>query len=252
MDWIEILSLPKSCAINMTITKVSLKQRDQITLSESRLLDGADIQSIKIIGAVNKRTANIETVESDEESYLEIYFVLVKIAAEAYNQTYKPITRLLHKHIPHHCIIITQADDKKSNHISLYTKLINQQRRDMRVLTKEVITRNIEPTAHSEFIKHLSFASAQRLNLKAFYEHYIQVVQSHLVAQVTNEFKLRSYTEAEAMMKLYEQYEEYETEINARQRELKSATQMRDRVAINTDIYELKQNIQQIIDKLQN
>lgn len=252
MDWIEIINLPKACAINMTITKVSLKQREQITVSESRLLDGADIQNIKIIGVVSKRTANMEIVENEEESYLEIYYVLVKIAAEAYSKTYKPITRLLHKHIPHHCIIITQADDKQSNHISLFTKLINQQRRDMRVLTKEVITRNIEPTTHSEFINHLSFASAQRLNLKDFYEYYLQVVQSHLVAQVTNEFKLRTSADAEAMMQLYEQYEAYETEINVRQRELKSATQMRDRVAINTDINQLKQNLQQIIDQLQN
>ena len=119
----------------------------------------------------------------------------------------------------------------------------------MRVLTKEVITSNIEPTAHSEFIKHLSFASAQRLNLKAFYEYYMQVVQSHLVAQVTNEFKLRTYADAEAMMQLYEQYEAYETEINVRQRDLKSATQMRDRVTINSEIHTLKQNMEEIRNK---
>ena len=60
MDWTQILDLPQSCQVEMPITKVSLKNHNQIILSERRLLDDAAIQQMKIIGAVSKRSANIE------------------------------------------------------------------------------------------------------------------------------------------------------------------------------------------------
>lgn len=250
MDWIELLDLPKGCKVNLPITKVSLKQRDQITLNERSLLDGADIQSIRLFGVVKKSNANIESIEDDKESYLEIFFIVVQLTNEAYQKTYKPISRLLHKLIPHHCIINTQSDNKENQHISLYTKLINQQRKDMRVLNKEVITPNILPQIHAEFLKHLSFSSAQRNNLREFYHYYLQVVQTYLLAEVTQEFKLRPYADTQNLMLLYDQYYEYEEAINAKTKELRAVTQMSERVAINTEIHTLNQNLKQIKDKL--
>ena len=250
MDWRHIFDLPKSCTLDMAITKVSLKSHHQIILSESRLLDGADIQTIRLIGAVTQRSANIEPFVNNQESYLEVYFIVVKIATDAYQKTYKAISRLLHKLIPHHCIVITQSDNGDKNHISLHTKLIHQQRADMRVLHKEIITPTITKDTPTEFFKQLAFNAAQRNNLKAFYNHYIQVMQNYLLAEVTQDFRMHSVAETEEKMKLYDQYYEYETAINTKTKELSSATQMSEKVAINTDIYSLKQNLNQIKKKL--
>lgn len=250
MDWRHIFDLPKSCTLDMAITKVSLKSHHQIILSESRLLDGADIQSIRLIGAVTQRSANIEPFVNNQESYLEVYFIVVQIATDAYQKTYKAISRLLHKLIPHHCIIITQADNAEKHHISLHTKLIHQQRADMRVLHKEIITTNITKDTPIEFFQQLAFNAAQRTNLKAFYNHYIQVMQNYLLAEVTQDFRMHSVAETEEKMKLYDQYYEYETAINTKTKELSSATQMSEKVAINTDIYSLKQNLNQIKKEL--
>ena len=250
MDWRHIFDLPKSCTLDMAITKVSLKSHHQIILSESRLLDGADIQSIRLIGAVTQRSANIEPFVNNQESYLEVYFIVVQIAAEAYQKTYKPISRLLHKLIPHHCIIITQTDNGEKHHISLHTKLIHQQRADMRVLHKEIITPTITKDTPTEFFEQLAFNAAQRTNLKAFYNHYIQVMQNYLLAEVTQEFKMHSVADTEEKMKLYDQYYEYETAINTKTKELHSATQMSEKVACNTEIHKLKQSMQKIRNKL--
>ena len=250
MDWIKIVDLPKDCNVSIPITKISLKQHDQIILSESRLLDGADIQSIRLIGAVTQRSANIEPLANKQESYLEVYFIVVQIAAEAYQKTYKPISRLLHKLIPHHCIIITQTDNGKKHHISLHTKLIHQQRADMRVLNKEIITSTITKDTPTEFFQQLAFNAAQRTNLKAFYNHYIQVMQNYLLAEVTQAFKMHSVADTEEKMKLFEQYYAYETAIGAKTKELHTATQMSEKVACNTEIHNLKQNLKQIKDKL--
>lgn len=250
MNWRPIFDLPRSCTTDMTITKVSLKKHDQIILSESNLLEGADIQSIKLIGAVTKRSANIETFVNKQESYLEVYFIVVQIATDAYQKTYKAISRLLHKLIPHHCIVITQTDNGEKIHISLHTKLINQQRADMRVLDKEIITSTITKDTPIEFFQQLTFNAAQRTNLKAFYNHYIQVMQNYLLAEVTQEFRMHSVAETEEKMKLYEKYYEYETAINTITNELRSATQMSEKVACNIEIHSLKQNLKQIKDKL--
>lgn len=250
MDWRHIFDLPKSCTLDMAITKVSLKSHHQIILSESRLLDGADIQSIRLIGAVTQRSANIEPFENNQESYLEVYFIVVQIATDAYQKMYKAITRLLHKLIPHHCIVITQTDNGDKNHISVHTKLINQQRADMRVLHKEIITPTITKDTPTEFFEQLAFNAAQRTNLKAFYNHYMQVMQNYLLAEVTQDFRMHSVAETEEKMKLYDQYYEYETAINTKTKELGLATQMSEKVAINTDIYSLKQNLNQIKKKL--
>ncbi len=144
MNWKEIFKLPESCTLNIPITKVSLKEQDGITISESKLLDGSDVQSIRIFGVVSKGNANIPEWLDSTQSFVEVYFISVSLRSEVYEKNYKPVVRLIHKLIPHHCVVISQSDDELVSHISLSTKNINKNDNRLRVISDELFSVSID------------------------------------------------------------------------------------------------------------
>lgn len=86
MNWKEIFKLPNNCTLNIPITKVSLKEQDGITISEAKLLDGSDVQSIRIFGIVSKGNANIPETVDVYQSFVEVYFIVVSLRTDIYEK----------------------------------------------------------------------------------------------------------------------------------------------------------------------
>ncbi|SHJ88884.1 DUF4391 domain-containing protein [Epilithonimonas mollis] len=249
MDWKEIFNLPSACQMNVPITKASLKSQDHITLSEAKLLDGSDIQSIRLFGIVSKGNANISEFIEEQISFVEVYFIQVNIRSEVYEKYYKPISRLIHKLIPHHCLIITQSDDELSENISLSSKNINKNDVRLRVLSEELFSVSLSDR-YKEFLEALSFSNANTLNLKAFYDYYLQIVKNYNLIDLTKEFKIRTYEVTDELLGISESVANYQSNIDYYQKQLQDATQMSEKVRINSDIHDLKEKIQELKYKI--
>src|SRR5690606_26649310 len=167
---------PESVKIEIPITKISLKNNENCTLSDQKLLDGLTIQSIRIKALIKQETANIAYYQTAKESYVEVYIIEVVIQSEVYTKTYQAIAHLLHKFIPHHCMIITKSDNNQSINFSLATKTISKNHSVLRVIQKEYYTNNID-FYNEKFVEALKFNNANKHDLKTFYEYYLQVFQ---------------------------------------------------------------------------
>jgi len=251
MNWKEIFKLPDNCILNIPITKVSLKEQDGITISEAKLLDGSDVQSIRIFGIVSKGNANIPESVDDSQSFIEVYFIAVSLRTDVYEKNYKPVARLIHKLIPHHCLVIMQSEDELISHISLATKTINKHDQRLRVISGELFSVLISET-QTDFLEALSFANANTINLKSFYGYYLQVIKNYNLIDLTKEFKIRTYEMTEELLAINESVENYQTEINSQQKQLKSVTQMSEKVKINSEIHDLKQKINELKVKIEH
>lgn len=249
MNVLQLFNLPDSCVVNLPITKVSLKSQDNITTSEVKLLDGSNIQSIRLIGSVNTANANIASVLSKEQSFVEVYFIQVILQNEVYSKQYKAIAKLLHKLIPHHCVVITSSDHNEYQHISLAKKDISKSNSNLRVITEELFSEQIT-LGNQEFLKALSFDSAAKIDLKGFYTYYAQVIKNYNLVDLTQEFKIRSYEVTDEMLKVSEQIIKHEQLIENYKNQLKLETQMNQKVRINSDIHALKMEIQELQNKI--
>lgn len=250
MNWKEIFKLPDNCTLNIPITKVSLKEQDGITISEAKLLDRSDVQSIRIFGIVSKGNANIRESIDDSQSFVEVYFIVVNLRTDIYEKNYKPVARLIHKLIPHHCLVIMQSEDELFSNISLSTKTINKNDHKFRVISDELFSVLINDE-QTDFIEALSFANANTINLKSFYEYYFQVIKNYNLIDLTKEFKIRTYEMTEELLIINESVENYQSEINLQQKQLKSVTQMSEKVRINSEIHDLKQKINELKVKIE-
>lgn len=245
-NWFE---LPASCLVDSPITKSSLKQQEQITASETKLLDGSAIQSMRVVGVLSTGQANIDSVQTDEKSFVEIYFILVKLEDAAYQKIHEPIARLLHKLIPHHCVIITQDMQGEQNRVSLATKLINKNDNRLRVLQELMNSNPINRNSPEAFFQALAFSKVDKTNLETAYQYYVNVLHNYNLIDLTTEFEVRPYYRTTEMVIAREEIRGYESEIEQLKAELKHAS-MRDKVDLNTKIYHLNNLIKETKHKL--
>lgn len=248
-DLFSLFQLQQQVQINIPITKISLKDNENCTLTERRLLDGSEIQSIRIKALIKQETANIAYHQTVDESYVEIYIIEVIIQSDVYAKTFKSINHLLHKLIPHHCIVITKNDDDTIYNLGFATKSISKNSPSLRVIQKELFSDTIN-FENLEFIDHLAYAKANKSDLRAFYNYYTQVAQNYNLMALTQDFKLRNYDVIQQMIAVQEEIQNYQTQINLAVKTLNSTTQMSDKVRINSDIHALKQSIKALKDKL--
>lgn len=247
----KYFDFPPNVQLDIPITKVKLKNNENCTLSDQKLLDGSTIQSIRIKAIIKQETANIALFQSADESYVEIYVIEVIIQSNAYYKNYKLMSNLLHKLLPHHCMVVTKSDDEQYANFSLATKAISKNQNKLRVVQKEYFSNQIE-SKNSQFIEALHYKNADKHDLKAFYQYYIQVLQNYNLMDSTQNFKLRTYEVTEQMLEVQDRIDQYETQINKSVKELKSTTQMSEKVRINSDIHTLKLKVQELKNTLSN
>lgn len=250
-DVFQYFNLPVQVQIDIPITKISLKNNENCTLSDRKLLDGSDVQSIRLKALIKQETANIPSYYTENEMYVEVYFIEVIIQTLVYKKIYKSIIHLLNKLIPHHCIIITKNEEFSEINIGLASKIISKNSDSLRVIQRENYSNNLS-FENELFNEAIRYHNANKYDLKAFYQYYTQVLQNYNLLDVTQDFKLRTYEITERMLKVQDRIDQYETQINKSVKELKSTTQMSEKVRINSDIHGLKQKVQELKNTLSN
>lgn len=245
-NWFE---LPVSCLVDSPITKASLKQQEHITAPETKLLEGPAIQSMRVVGVLSTGRANLDSVQTDEKSFVEIYFILIKLEDAAYQKTHEPIARLLHKLIPHHCVIITQDVQAEQSRVSLVPKLINKNDSRLRVLQELIVSNPVDRNSPEAFFQALAFSKVDKTNLETAYDYYVNVLYSYNLIDITTKFDVRPYYRTTEMVMAREEIRGYESVIEQLKGELKQAN-MREIVDLNTQIHHLNNQIKETKRKL--
>jgi len=239
MNWAEIFDWPGFTGEIQTIPKQAFLIQDRITSAEKKILQGKEVQSISLLHALKRSNSNVPEYENDVESYREIFFIQIVILESVYEKYYKPVSRLVHKLLPHHCLIITRADDHSCQHISLYTKTIHPHQPDVRVLGEKTMTEGCIDSS-SPLWEVLSFAETDNLDLRNLYSYYQRAIQNYNLISLTGSFRLRCEEQTGELLLLQSNIREAESRIRSLRTQLKKETQMRERVRINTEIYHWK------------
>lgn len=251
MDALEsCFSLPSACRVDETVTKASLLRQEDITTSEKKLLNIPVVRKIKIFGVVRQANSNINSFEDKEESYLEVYFLQLILETSVFEKIYKPVCRILHKLIPHHCIILVTSEDREKQRISLFTKRISGNSPDLRVLSEEIISDPINEESDKAFLSALSFSKAHKTDLKNFYAYYAAAVRNYNLLPLLGVYAVRPFALTEKLDKLRQQGESLSSEIGTLAGELKKTVQMNEKVKLNTEINQLKEQKKTIEQKI--
>src|SRR5690606_20862678 len=133
-----------------------------------------EVRSIHIFGIVSLEKGNVAPYEDQEVSYIEIYFIRVLLSETDFAKTAEPVAQLLHKLIPHHCVVLLQPEEDATIAISLAQKRISKNSPDLRVIEKMYFAPNI--LAPPEFMEQCAFAASEKLNQKMYYEYLIKQV----------------------------------------------------------------------------
>lgn len=250
MNWEEIISFPSGVLVKATIKKVELKKQRDLTSSELKLIDSAAVQQMQLLASINQPMANIESYQDELEDYTQLYFIRVSISADKYTVLYKSIGKLIHQLLPHHCIVITQSDDLKISHLSLATKRYHKQLAEQRVLEEIYLSEAISTESSQAFLEVLAYAQVPKQNLKVFYAYYIQALKNYALTDLTGEYVKRPDYVTDEYMQIAHQIKVAEEQVESYSKTLKTVTQMSEKVALNTDIHALKQEIQQLKEKI--
>ena len=250
MYWEEIIGFPSGVLVKATIKKVELKKQRDLTSSELKLIDSADVKQIQLLASINQPMANIEPYQDELEDYTQLYFIRVLLSADMYAKLYKLMSKLIHQLLPHHCIVITQSDDYKISHLSLATKRYHKQLAEQRVLEEIYLSEAIHTESSQSFLDALAYAQVPKQNLKVFYTNYIQALKNYALTDLTGKFVQRPDYVTDEYMQIAQQIKVAEERVESYSKTLKTVTQMSEKVALNTDIHRLKQEIQQLKEKI--
>lgn len=249
MNWIEIFNFPKVCNVEMNMPKKQFLLQPDITLSESRLLRGTGVRSILNFANVSSAQGNVPTVENEKVSFQGIMFIQVTIEENTFQKMAEPVSQLIHKLIPHHCVVVVQSESGDKNALSLAKKRISKNSPDLRVVEKSYFVTDFKEN-DTEFLKSLTFEKSEKLNQKLYYEYLIRSVIAFENVELTNTYYIRSFETSEALLKLKKEIAATENELATLRKKLTKDTQMAEKVEINTKAHQLMQKIKNLREEV--
>ncbi len=251
----SVFALPATAVNIQKLPKKFFYKSFDLLPSEKKMIeDPAILEQFEILSLINPRSANIPAVHTEEETYDEIIFLLVKTSSLHFESHKTRIAEILHKYIPNHLMVVVYGDDKMS--LSIAEKRINQNDSTKRVITQVYCTENINwpnpVSQHQLFLEKLAFHEANTFNLQQYYQYFIQCFSGLLLTESTGQFRLRSFERSKHDVAVINQIQELNNQIIALQNQAKIQKQMYERVTINTKVAENRTAIKKLRDSLEN
>ncbi len=249
----KTLNLPPTCLINQKLPKTFFKRNFDLTLSERKLLDDFSIiQQMEIVASINIETANISAYKDETVTYEEINIIAIQTTNEQFERQKNKIVELVQKYIPNPLILMIY--DNQQMILNIAEKRINSNDTTKRVIEKLYTTTNItlpfDRTKHQDFIQSLGFEKANKLNLKNYYQHFIQCFIGLQTAQINGTFVARPYQRSKEDALILEEIEVLKETIFTLENQAKKETQVVEMVQLNTKIQELRKQIENYQSKL--
>ena len=241
------LKLPTHCWVNQKLPKTFFKRNFEITLSEKKLLDDFSIiQQMEVLALVNQETANIPSFTEATSSYEEIIILAVQTTEEQFYKQKDKIAQLVQKYIPNPMLLIVY--DNKKLLFNVAEKRINNNDATKRVIevayTTETIFSDSISQKQKHFLDNLAFDKANKLDLRHYYNHFIQSVIGLQTAQINGTFVTRSIEQSKENVLILEQIEALKQQITTLENTAKKETQVSEMVKLNTKIKEFRVQIE--------
>ena len=188
------LNLPANCWVNQKLPKAFFKRNFDLILSEKKLMDDFSIvKQMEVLALVNPETANIPAFNDGVISYEEIIVLAVQTTNEQFDKQKNKIIELIQKYIPNPMIL--NIYDEQRMVLSVAEKRINANDATKRVIEKAYVTETIsiktQDKKQQQFLKNIAFNNANKLDLRHFYNHFIQSVVGLQTAQIKGTFVAR-------------------------------------------------------------
>ena len=249
----KTLKLPANCWVNQKLPKTFFKRNFDITLSEKKLLDDFSIiQQMEVLALVNQETANIPSFTEATSSYEEIIILAVQTTSEQFDKQKDKIAQLIQKYIPNPMLLVVYDDAKLLFNVA--EKRINNNDATKRVIEKEYTTETINIGSinqkQQQFLENLAFDKANKLDLRHYYNHFIQSVVGLQTAQINGTFVARPIEQSKENVLILEQIEAIKQQITTLENAAKKETQVAEMVKWNTQINENRKSIESLTAKL--
>jgi hypothetical protein len=253
VNFINLFQLPERSLVTNKVTKAFFKRNFDLTLSERKLLDDFSIiQQMDWLASIKPDNLNIPAFENEKESYEEVVLISVQTTLEQFDRQKFKIADLVQKYIPYPVVLLVY--DNVQFIINVAEKRINGNDKTKRTIEKMYHSENIsfdtQLPKHLDFIKSLAFENADKLNLKQFYENYIQSVTGLQTAQISGTFASRPIERTREDVLILEQINALQQQINSLQNRAIKETQMSERVFLNTQIQEIKKVLNDLKQKI--
>lgn len=250
MDWlIDILQLPSRCLVNKKITKAFFKRNFDLAPSDKRLLDDYSLVSgMDWIASINPATSNISRYEDDNYVFEEVQVISLNTSPKGLDKNLERLSGLIQRYIPYQvllCIVddnsfVINAADKRVNLAMKSSLVIEKQFNSTRIVLSDITPQQ------RAFIESLAFAKLEKLNLKVFYESYIQRIINIQTASVVGSYSLPTPEEARQNHKHLQRIAALQEEIVLLQNRIKKETQLNAQLETNIKIQQLRKEIKEV------
>lgn len=249
----KTLKLPTQCWVNQKLPKTFFKRNFELTLSEKKILDDFSIiQQMEVLALINQETANIPSFTEATSCYEEIIILAVQTTTEQFHKQKDKIAQLIQKYIPNSVLLILYDDKKLLFNVA--EKRINNNDATKRIIEKEYTTETISGDSISpkqqHFLENLAFDKANKLDLRHYYNHFIQSVIGFQTAQINGTFVARPIEQSKENVLILEQIEALKQQITTLENTAKKETQVAEMVKWNTQITQNRKSIESLIAKL--
>ncbi len=244
-----ILHIPDRSLVNKKITKAFFKRNFDLTSSEKALLDDFNIvTSIDWLASVSPANSNIPPFHDEFYLFEEVQVISIQTSDLDFDRNHHRIIDLVQKYIPYPILLCVWHKDAFV--LNTCDKKVNQNDSTRRTIEKnyttEVINR-IKPTERQQaFLNSLNFAGLDKTNLKTYYDSYTQRLISLQAAGVSGVFIPRTRDRTQSDMEKLEKIETLQKEVQLLQSQAKKETQLSQRIALNTEIHEKRNQIEQL------
>ena len=246
---INILEIPERCLLNRKLPKTFFKRNFDLTISEKKLLEDANvITASEWLATISPASANINKYEEGQYLYEEVEIICVQTSPKEFDRNVPKIAELVQKHIPYPIVLCVFH----GNVLVLNTcdKRINQNDNTRRTIEQRYFSEKIDFSSLSDtqvpFLNNIAFGSLDKTNLKTYYDGYTQSIIALQAATYSGTFIPRSKERTDEDVQNLQKIQTLQNEIAILQNLANKETQLNQKVAINLQVQEKREEIIQL------
>jgi hypothetical protein len=247
----DIFQIPERSLVQQRLTKAFFLRLVGLTSVEKRLLN-TDIENMEIIAQLIPEKSNIPAVVNDTDSYEQVLVILCTVANNQLDKLAEKCSRFIQKYISHQVVLV--VEDSSHFLINVTEKRINQNDKSKLTIERYFTTGTLSKLYKNEhgqsFFEALNFSSLDKKNLELLYKSYIQAVVQYNTAKITGTYQKRSIARTAIDMQSLKQIEQLESEIISFTSQIKTASQLNEKVQLNIKIQEKRKQIESIKNQL--
>ena len=242
IDIVKYLNLPSSTSIERKLFKKQFLDNFSLTTNEKKILSEC-VDSITLNNLLNKDSINILPFTNETHNYQEIAVISVEINNQS---KAKEITNII-LHIPYPVVLILVY--KEQIQINISPKLINITDTAKLVVEEQYYTKWIDTNnlteVSSEFLNSLDTLKHPFSNFKDFFISLTQSVISLNTSEISGKFKSNQDSKF-----ILDKINKINLEIQELKAQIKKETNFNNKVKLNIELKNKKDNLLDFKEKL--